>query len=188
MTGVENLVNPRKKLPSLDVDSALVNSLRDMYVDYEKQGLPYQEKIRILSLLPNDGEYEQIMNKFGCIRHRRIGPSLTEPFISWLIETDMMVSVPWGYSQLKLDTGEKLSIPKQIIQAKKSHVILQYKQHCLQNNFTPLSDRTLFYVLDNLNVKEQKSLSGMDDFVKGARDGWLLLENIMKKLNISPKE
>ncbi|CAF1019742.1 unnamed protein product [Didymodactylos carnosus] len=71
----------------------------------------------------------------------RIDPSLTEHFISWLIETDLMASVLWGYSQLQLDSSGKLSIPKQIIQAKKSHVILQYKQHYLENNFTRLSDR-----------------------------------------------
>ncbi|CAF1213923.1 unnamed protein product [Didymodactylos carnosus] len=105
---------------TLEVNSAMVSYLIEMYRQYDQQKLPYQEKIRILSLLPEDWTYNEIQEKFGCTRHAvnlakdlrlstttplhlepqkcvirsRISPALTEHFITWLVETEMLVSIP----------------------------------------------------------------------------------------------
>ncbi|CAF1127046.1 unnamed protein product [Didymodactylos carnosus] len=102
--------------------------------------------------------------------------------------TEMLVSIPWGHGELELDSGESLTIPKQVLQAKRSHVIVQYKCHCEELNFTPLRDRKLFYILENLNASEQKALSGLDDFAVAARDAWEKLEFICQKFLISSAE
>ncbi|CAF1126531.1 unnamed protein product, partial [Didymodactylos carnosus] len=178
------------------------------------QKLPYQEKIRILSLLPEDWTYNEIQEKFGCTRHAvnlakdlrlstatplhlepkkcvirsHISPALTEHFITWLVETEMLVSIPWGHGELELDSGEVLTIPKQVLQAKRRHVIVQYKWHYEELKFTPLSDRKLFYILENLNASEQKALFGLDDFAVAARDAWEKLEFVCQKLLMSSAE
>ncbi|CAF0976119.1 unnamed protein product [Didymodactylos carnosus] len=134
--------------------------------------------------------------KFGCTRHAvnlakdlrlsittllhlepkirvirsRITSTLTEHFITWLIETEMLVSIPWGHEELELDCSEILTIPKQALQAKRTHVIVQYKWHYEELKFTPLSDQKLFYILENLNASEEKALSSLDDFAAAARD------------------
>ncbi|CAF1107656.1 unnamed protein product [Didymodactylos carnosus] len=100
----------------------------------------------------------------------------------------MLMSVPWGHGELELDSGEILTLPKQVLQAKRSHVIDQYKWHCEEVKFTPLKDRKLFYIVENLNASEQKVLSGLDDFAAAARDASEKLEFICQRLLISSAE
>jgi hypothetical protein len=197
ISGFDNLLHPRQrtKSVSLEADSSLINYLVEMYKEYDIQYLPYNEKIRILALLPDEWLYKDIMKTFGCTRHAakasrhlraatktplhiephqpivrsRIDATRTEHFITWLVETNTMISVPWGYSKLKFDTGDTVLIPKQVIQAKKTHIIYQYKEHCQETNYAPLSDRFLWDMLGNFDAREQKSVSCVDDFAKSAR-------------------
>ena len=70
----------------------------------------------------------------------------------------MLVSVAWGNTRLKLENGSTLTIPRQILQAKRSHVAHQYKIHCSEVNFQPLSDRKLLYLLESVNTRSQKQV------------------------------
>jgi hypothetical protein len=72
------------------------------------------------------------------------------------METKLLVSVAWGNTRLKLENGSTLTIPRQVLQAKRSHAVHQYKSHCSQLNFQPLSDRKLLYILENINTRSQK--------------------------------
>jgi hypothetical protein len=48
-----------------------------------------------------------------------------------------------------------------------------------------LSDRTLRYILDSINVTEQEALSGIDDIVKDAREAWVAIEELLSSLALS---
>jgi hypothetical protein len=90
------------------------------------------------------------------ITRQRCDPKLIDHFLSWIIDSALLVSVSWGSTRLKLDSGMTLSIPRQVLQAKRNHVVYQYKEHCHEMNIHPLSDRKLLYLLDSINARTQK--------------------------------
>ena len=120
-----------------------------------------------------------------CIIRSRINPKLTDQFLVGLFETRMLSSIAWGSMTITLDHGDVLEIPKLVLQAKRSHIIQQYKQHCQEIGMQPLSDRTLHYFLESIKASEQKALSGIDDFVKEAHEAWMKLQQVVSALRIS---
>jgi hypothetical protein len=122
------------------------------------------------------------------IIRNRINPVLTDHFLSWLLNTNMLTTVAWGVSKIKLDRGDVIEIPKQVLQAKKSHIIQQYQMHCQEVLLESLSDRTLRYILDGIGANEQEALSGIDDLVKDAREAWIKLEELLPFFKISKED
>ena len=99
-----------------------------------------------------------------------------------------MTSVPWGSTNLKLDNGTIISIPRQLLQAQQSQIAHLYKQHCNQMHIDSMSDRTVYSILDTIHASKQKFISGLDDFVKAALDGWSSLTQIIQQLPITREE
>jgi hypothetical protein len=60
--------------------------------------------------------------------------------------------------------------------------------HCQEMTLEALSDRTLRYILDSISTTEQEALSGIDDIVKDAREGWIILEELVSFLKISKED
>ena len=116
---------------------------------------------------------------------QRLDPKTIDYFINWILESDLLISIPWGITDLKLDSGGIISIPKQVLQAQKSQIIHLYKQHCSEVNVDPLSDRTVYSILDSINPSEQKAISGVDDFVKDASEGWYILKKVIQQLPVT---
>jgi hypothetical protein len=83
-----------------------------------------------------------------------------------------------------LDSGETLSIPRQILQAQKSQIVYLYQQHCDDVGVDPMSDRTVYSILDGIHAREQKIVSGVDEFVKNASEAWSTLQLIIQQLPI----
>jgi len=97
----------------------------------------------------------------------------------------MLTTVAWGVTKIKLDRGDVIEIPKQVLQAKKSHIIQQYQTHCEEMSLQSLSDRSLRYILDGIGASEQEALSGIDDIVKDAHEAWIKLKEICSSFKIS---
>lgn len=119
---------------------------------------------------------------------QRLNPQKIDYFINWIIESHLLVSIPWGNTTLKLDDGQKVSIPRQVLEARHSQVIHQYHEHCAEFSIEPLSARTVYSILASLQASEQKSISGIDDFVKEASNAWLDLHRIIQQLPTSSEE
>lgn len=126
-----------------------------------------------------------MFNFFRPKIRQRLNSQKIDYFISWIIESHLLISIPWGNTNLKLDDGQKISIPRQVLEARHSQIIHQYHQHCAEFSIEPLSARTVYSILASLQASKQKSISGIDDFVKEASDGWLELQRIIKQLPIS---
>ena len=90
------------------------------------------------------------------ITRQRYDPAQIDHFLNWLIETKLLVSIAWGNTHLKLENGSVLTVPRQILQAKRNHAIHQYKSHCFEVSFQPLGDRKLFDLLEGINTRSQK--------------------------------
>ena len=116
---------------------------------------------------------------------QRLNPQKIDYFINWIIESHLLISIPWGTTNLKLDNGQTISIPRQMLEARNSQIVHQYHQHCADTNIEPLSSRTVYSILDTLQANKQKSISGIDDFVKEASVSWLELQQIIQQLPTS---
>jgi len=116
---------------------------------------------------------------------QRLDPLKIDYFINWIVESDLLISIPWGSTNLKLNNGEIITIPHQILQAKHSQIVYFYKQHCNEVGIDPMSDRKVYSILENIRANQQKVVSGVDDFVKDASEGWENLKNLIQQLPIS---
>ena len=121
-------------------------------------------------------------NLFRPRIRQRLDPAKIDYFISWITESSLLISIPWGQTNLKLENGEVISIPRQMLQAQQSQIVYLYKQHCDEFGIDSLSDRTVYSILNIIHASEQKFISGIDDFVKSAIDGWTILKKIIQQL------
>ncbi|CAF3125343.1 unnamed protein product [Rotaria sp. Silwood2] len=173
LAGLGGVVAPRSSMnqSNTTTDEDFLTHLIEMYKAYEEKHYPYDEKVRLLALIPKTWNLssDKIARRFGCTLHavkesrrlkvatttplhveerpsivrQRFEPNQIDHFLTWLINTNMLVSVAWGSTRLKLENGSTLTIPRQILQAKRIHAVHQYKIHCSEVNFQPLSDQCL---------------------------------------------
>ena len=101
----------------LSITNEMVQSLKLVYDIYVKQNMSFIDQVRILSLLPRSWKYEKVMSIFGCTRHavkaarqmyddaeyilnrdqepairQRADPEKIKHFVSWLVESNTLVS------------------------------------------------------------------------------------------------
>ncbi|CAF1474480.1 unnamed protein product, partial [Rotaria sordida] len=195
------------------VDEQYLNYLIKMYESCKEKKFSYNEQVRILTLIPESWNFtnETIQEKFNCTIHavktarklrkitdtplhidqkvlkirQRIDSSKLDYFISWIIHSQLLISIPWGSTNMKLESGQIISLPQQMLQAQQSQIIYSYQQHCKIVGIDTLSDRTLYSILNSLNASEQKFITGLNEFVTSASEAWCSLEKIIRQLPIS---
>ncbi|CAH3126470.1 unnamed protein product [Porites lobata] len=74
------------------------------------------------------------------------------------------IDVAYGTKELKLDSGEKITIPNVIRTMVSSRLIKQYISLCQEIGFEPASERTLYRIIDVCSASKQKSMQGLDYF------------------------
>ncbi|CAF1501436.1 unnamed protein product, partial [Rotaria sordida] len=195
------------------VDNQHLNYLIKMYQSYEEKNLPFNEKVRILTLIRDSWNLSSkvIQEKFNCSSHavktarklkaitdvplhieqqtpkirQRLDPTKIDYFINWLTESNLLISIPWAHTNLKLEHGELITIPRQMLQAQQSQIVYMYQQHCSEVGVDSMSDRTVYSILHSINASEQKFILGIDEFVKSANYSWTSLRKIIQKLPAS---
>ncbi|CAF2085069.1 unnamed protein product, partial [Rotaria magnacalcarata] len=105
-----------------------------------------------------------IEEKIPKIR-QHLDPTKHDYFLSWIIETNLRISIPWEKAQ-------------------QSQIVHLYKEHCSEVGIGSMSDRTIYTILETIHASEQKFVSGIDEFVNAASEGWGLLQQIIQKLPI----
>ncbi|CAF5061276.1 unnamed protein product, partial [Rotaria magnacalcarata] len=96
---------------------------------------------------------------------QHLDPTKHDYFLSWIIETNLRISIPWEKAQ-------------------QSQIVHLYKEHCSEVGIGSMSDRTIYTILETIHASEQKFVSGIDEFVNAASEGWGLLQQIIQKLPI----
>ncbi|CAF1458184.1 unnamed protein product [Adineta steineri] len=194
------------------IDEQHLAYLVKMYHSYEERNLPFNEQVRVLTLIPKSWKLSSpfIEEKFNCSNYavktarqlsditdlplhiekkspnirQYLNPEKIDYFLSWIIESNLLVSIPWGSTNLKLENGEQFSIPRQVLQAQHSQIIYLYKQHCSIVGIDSMSERTIYSVLESIHANQSKAVTGLDQFVATASEGWTILKNIIQKLQI----
>ena len=99
------------------LNNEMVENLKRLYDLYVKQKMPFNEQVRLISLLPRCWSYAKIMGIFECSRYavvtahsmyddeqylltrdynssirQRADPTRVKHFVSWLVESNSLVS------------------------------------------------------------------------------------------------
>ena len=56
---------------------------------------------------------------------QRLDPKKTDYFISWIIQSDLLIYIRWENANLKLDNGQTISISCQMLEASHSKIVLK---------------------------------------------------------------
>ena len=88
--------------------------------------------------------------------------------------------VSFGVRVVKFDSGAQFTMPNVIRTVTKSTLISEYHKHCKESQFEPLSNSTLFRILDTRAASKRKSLQGLDCIIDIAADGATAFDLIEK--------
>ena len=102
-------------------------------------------------------------------------------FLDFIFNNGLLQDVASGTSVLKYTNGEKQVVPHAILVARFKHVITYYQKYC-DESLQPLSERTLYRILNELNPSQRKSIAGLDDTTADGLNGFKSLENVVKFL------
>ncbi|KAK3697376.1 hypothetical protein QZH41_011154 [Actinostola sp. cb2023] len=148
--------------------------LVDVLIKAHDEASTWQTKRQILSLFANDfsrAEMQQMIPRLSkwridqarqhaieagkgqpisenTIFRTRIDVAKVEHFLDFISRPDMLQDVAFGTKTMKLDSGERIVIPAVIRTLIPSRIIEQYSAYCIQIDFEPASERSLFRMLD----------------------------------------
>ena len=93
----------------------------------------------------------------------RIEHEKVDHFVEYISRPEFVQDVAFGTKTLKLDSGEKITIPAVIRTVIPSRIIRQYLDYCKEQDFEPASERSLHRMIEVCSASMQKSLHGLDN-------------------------
>ena len=103
-------------------------------------------------------------------------------FIDFVNRPYFYQDVAYGTRVIKLETGEKLAMPNVVRTVTRTTMINQYLQYCDEERFSPLSNRTLYKILEVREASQRRSLQGLDNIATDGAAGFEILEKIVDEL------
>ncbi|KAK3737882.1 hypothetical protein QZH41_003161 [Actinostola sp. cb2023] len=120
------------------------------------------------------------------VQHRvRLSMPKVDHFIDFTNRPYFWQDVAFGTRILKLDSGQKVTMPNVIRTVTRSTMINQYYQYCKEDKFSPLSRATLFKILDVRGASQRKCLQGLDNIATDGAAGFETWEKIVDELGES---
>ena len=113
------------------------------------------------------------------IKRTHLDPVKTNHFVNFIASANFIQDVAYGTKELKLDSGEKITIPNVIRTMVPSRIIKQYISYCQETEFKPASERTLYRIIDVCTASKQKSLQGLDYFLTEGAQAFESLEHVI---------
>ena len=110
------------------------------------------------------------------IKLTRLNPVKINHFVNFIASANFIQDVAYGTKELKLDSGEKITIPNVIRTILPSRIIQQYISYCQETEFKPASERKLYRIIDVCAASKQKSLQGLDYFLTEGAQAFESLE------------
>ena len=121
-----------------------------------------------------EGPGHQVVPK--PIKRACLDPVKTSHFVNFIARPNFLQDVAYCTKELKLDSGQKITIPNVNRTMVTSRIIKQYISFCQETGFEPPSERTLNRIIDVCSASRQKSMQGLDYFsTEGAQAFEILL-------------
>ena len=116
-------------------------------------------------------------------RHRiRVDQRQLDHFLEFSMRPYYYQDVAYGTRTLKLESGEELVMPNVVRTVARCTIINQYLEHCKETGFNPISNSTMWRVLDVQEASQRKSLRGLDNTAADGADGFKDLLRIVDEL------
>ena len=112
------------------------------------------------------------------IKRTRLDPVKTNHFVNFITSANFIQDVAYGTKELKLDSGEKITIPNVIRTMMPSRIIKQYISYCQEKEFKPASERPLYRIMGVCAASKEKSLQGLDYFLTEGAQAFKSLERV----------
>ena len=117
------------------------------------------------------------------ISHRvRIDMVKLDHFLTFVDGPYFYQDVAYGQRTLKLESGERLTMPNIIRTVTRSTMIAQYLPFCKDGGFEPLSRATMYRVLNVREASQRKSLQGLDNTSADGAEGFQRITRIVEDL------
>ena len=110
----------------------------------------------------------------------RINKKQLDHFLCFITSPHLVQDLPFGETNLTLSSGKVIPVPNVIRTMVPQRIVAQYKLYCDENEFVPLSDRSLLRILDECSASVRKSLQGLDNF---AADGGKAFDELLHLLD-----
>lgn len=112
------------------------------------------------------------------VQHRvRIDKAKLDHFLEFTFRPYFYQDVAYGNHTIKLDNGEELSMPNIVRTVARSTIIHQYLDFCKETEFEPMSQSTMWRVVEVQEATQRKSLQGLDNTAADGANGF---EELMK--------
>jgi hypothetical protein len=144
----------------------------------------------VLTLMPKEYAVSEICNLFQCSTYEarcarnaaklygacamqpkkdrvysRLSVEKAEHFINFLFTTGLLQEVAYGTTDLKFDSGDKMTVGNTILNGIYEHSVGEYIQYCKDLDYDRLGRTTLLKLLKKMKPHTRRKLSGVDSFV-----------------------
>ena len=118
-----------------------------------------------------------------AIYHRvRLDTVKVNHFLEFINRPYFYQDVAYGTRTIKVSSGEKLIMPNVIRTVTRSTIIAQYLQLCQEESFEPLSQATLYRILEVREASQRKALKGLDNVAAEGTAAFETLERVLEEL------
>ena len=117
------------------------------------------------------------------LQHRvRIDKAKLDHFLEFTFRPYFYQDVSYGNRTIKLENGEELPMPNIVRIVARSTIIHQYLEFCEETEFEPMSQSTMWRILEVQEASQRKSLQGLDNTAADGGDGFEELLKIVDDL------
>lgn len=104
-------------------------------------------------------------------------------FLDFIMSPAIMTDAPYGIKNLKLSCGEKIEVPKIILNSVRSRVVDQYLQYCSEGGFSEkASHRSYMRILESVDPNIRKCMKGLDNYAADGAQGFEDLQTVLDVL------
>ena len=108
-------------------------------------------------------------------------------FIEFSKQPYIYQDASYGTRVLKLESGERITMPNVVRTVTKSTLISEYQKHCRETEFSPLSRATLFRILEVKQASQRKSLHGLDNTAADGSSAFNSITNLLVGRLVTPR-
>lgn len=138
-------------------------------------------KIDQARLLGDAHSRETVKEKIKMTR-QRMDEEKMQHALSFFFDPSFMQIVSYGTREMKLDSGEKITIPDVVRTLCHSHLVDMYIAYCKETDFQPLGRTSLFHILRACAASKRKNLRGLDNITAEGVEGYTELHRLIDKL------
>lgn len=138
-------------------------------------------KIDQARLLGDAHSRETVKEKMKTTRQRMDAEKMQHA-LGFFFDPSFMQIVSYGTREMKLDSGEKITIPDVVRTLCHSHLVDMYVAYCKETDFQPLGRTSLFHILRACAASKRKNLRGLDNITAEGVDGYTELHRLIDQL------